>query len=464
MHSPLRHLPLALALVITSSCTGAGDPTTPAPDDAQGILLITLDTVRADHLGLYGYGRPTTPRLEAFAERATTYTKARAAAPWTLPSHATLFTGLYPFEHGARTYERDPSKTSNVLGLGQEHVTLAEAFQRNGYRTAAVVANAAYLMEHFSVDQGFEHYDVEYGSAQEVNQRAFAWLDEVQGQPFFLFLNYMDAHGPYRSGPSPNFEDLGEVQPSTEIVRELYAQVTNDEAPLPAQELEHLKEQYDYALANLDLGLGELFAGLRSRGLLEAALIVITSDHGEYFGEHRLIAHSKDVYEGAMHIPLVVKAPQQASASLDEKLISLAHIPGLILEHTQGLQLSSEEHATFMRHWPRSAVLGENYYSRLHDLKGPFGARFERIRRVVYLDRYKYIESSDGAHELYDLSADPEEAQNLFASHPEEARLLAKVLESETRFAGEDADRAQRLEDELMLDDGELERLRALGY
>lgn len=463
---PARLLPLLAISASIASCSNseesdsAGAPSSNPPLSAECVILITLDTVRADHLSLHGYELPTTPHLESLGRQATVYTRARAAAPWTLPSHATLFTGLYPFEHGARTYDQAEVRANNVGELADEFLTLAEAFKRHGYRTGAVVANGAYLRPRFQLDQGFDEYQVERAYADEINRLAFAWLEQNGEQPFFLFLNYMDAHGPYNCAPSEGFPDLGEVTPSNQLLRALHPVVCGEDEPLPTDSLDHLIAQYDNALANLDIGLGQLFEKLRELELFDKALIVITSDHGEYFGEHRLLAHSKDVYEEAMHIPLVVKAPRQTAGRVDDGLVSHVHIPGLILSHVDFDALSQVEQDTFQRHWPRAALLGENYYSRAHDLREEWGQRFRRVRRTVYHEDYKYIESSDGNHELYDLRADPRESINLFEVGPGTARTFAKLLESigEANPAGESS------RNELILSPEDLEALDALGY
>ncbi len=453
---------IALLPWILAACSGgdsAQRPEVPA-GNAKSIILITLDTVRADHMSVYGYELPTTPQLERFAEGATLFTHAHAAAPWTLPSHASLMTGLYPFEHGARTYDLEEGAKSNVQGLDSTYLTLADAFSRSGYRTAGIASNMAYLSEHFRINQGFEHYEVKPGRVDEVNRRALEWIDEQQGAPFFLFLNYMDAHGPYNSGPSANFSDLGEVVPSNDIVRGLYPIICGSAALIPADKIQNLLAQYDRSLANLDIGLGQLFDALRERKLFDPSLIVITSDHGEYFGEHRLIAHSKDVYEGAMGIPLLVKAPGQKSAVLDSELISHVHIPGLILEHAPLLALDGAELAPLRCHWPRAAILGENYYSRMLDLKSSWGKRFERVRRAIYVGSYKYIESSDGQHELYDLATDPMEQLNLIESQPERASKMSAILRAKGTIDSNASANAEDIEvDEEVLDD-----LKALGY
>jgi arylsulfatase A-like enzyme len=469
--APVLLLALPLAL---GSCAESGpsilaevltrvDP--PLSGTARSVLIISLDTVRADHLSVYGYERPTSPNLEAFAQVATLYTQARAASPWTLPSHATLFTGIYPFEHGARTYSKPRNVSStgrqnNAGPLDREFLTLAELFARNGYRTAGFVANDGFLTSRWAIDQGFEEYDATRGYADDVNRRAFDWLEKIGDEPFFLFLNFMDAHRPYNSSPPEGFTDFGGPEASAATLKGLYPEVLGKPGLRPPEMFERLIGQYDNALANLDAGLGQLFDKLRELRIFEDLLIVITSDHGEYFGEHRLIEHSKDVYEGGLHVPLLIKAPGQAQGRRDDALVSHAHVPGIIISYAALSKITKAEAETLTRHWPRMSVIAENYYSRPRDLRAEWGARFDRVRQVVYDGDYKYIDSSDGKSELYDLSSDPEERVNLFARQPDVAARMSELLRSQT----EATRRSETVEVSEDLTDEEIEALRALGY
>ncbi|MBT3223583.1 MAG: sulfatase, partial [Proteobacteria bacterium] len=202
MNSILRSLSLVFLMCLPLSCTcNESSPvksepsTTEVPKAAKNILFISLDTVRADHLSVYGYHLPTSPNLEALADHATLYRRAQASAPWTLPSHASMFTGLYPFEHGAHTPE--PGGKNKAVVLNQDLTTIAEVLSSNGYVTGAIVANAAFLGKKFALDQGFAEYEIKRGTGDEINKRALTWLRKNKDQSFFLFLNYMDAHRPY---------------------------------------------------------------------------------------------------------------------------------------------------------------------------------------------------------------------------------------------------------------------------
>lgn len=421
--APWAVLGLASVLVGIQGCgsddggdAASGPPSGPPRGAATNkILFLSLDTLRADHLSLYGYERPTSPAIEAFAGRSTLYTRALATAPWTLPSHASMFTGLYPVEHGAHTWplvDEDVEREAgnNVGSLAERFTTLAEVLEDAGYATGAVVANLAYMDECFGMAQGFQHYDQKRGAVKAVSARALDWLSEHQDGPFFLFVNFMDTHRPYNSRPRPGF---GDPTADKNALKRAAPYILDPERTVPPELLATVIEQYDTAIANLDEGLGELFDELRARGLFDDMLIVVTSDHGEYLGEKDLIEHSKDVHQPVLHVPLIVKVPGQTVGAVDEEWISHVHLPALVLAYVdlgEGVETPTE----FLAHWPRGRVFSENYYSRIKDLRARWGARFDRVRRVIVEGDLKFIDSSDGAHELYDLGRDPGEDTNLW--------------------------------------------------
>jgi len=436
--------------------------------EVRGVILISLDTLRADHLGCYGDTRGLTPALDALAATATRYAAARAASPWTLPSHATMFTGLYPLEHGAHTWPVDlpaggrGANAHSALVRGQiaplpeDLPVVAEVFEAAGWRTGAVVANAAYLSPKLGFQRGFEHYDVARDRGPGVNRRALAWLDTLEeDERFFLFLNYTDAHVPYNGTPRPQRFPEHVTRDSDAVYQELYGPIVQGEGEADADRLALLRRQYALAVANLDASMGALFAELEDRGLAEQLALVITADHGEYLGEHDLLGHCKDVYEEVLAAPLIVHLAGQHEGRTEQQQISHVHVPGLLFA-AAGL----EAPAGFPAPRERRVVLGENYYSRLRDLEGPARERFDRVRRALWVGDMKFIHSSDGAHELYDLAADPREEHDLLVDDPELAAdweerlhgLLAELRAPGKRAAGP------------KLGDADFEELRALGY
>ncbi|MHC4824462.1 MAG: sulfatase [Planctomycetota bacterium] len=409
-----------------SGATGSG------PTTAPNIILISMDTLRADHLASYGHEVPNSPVLDGFLEGATRWTKAYATAPWTLPSHASMLTGKYPFAHGAHTFFiEEPGR--NVSPLDEENVTMAEVLRDLGYDTGAFIANKHFLAERFLVDQGFETFHVFKGRdmarADKVHSRAFPWLKRDRERPYFLFLNYMDTHRPYHSTERPGLFDFPVGEDSGMILNRLMEPILTRDGGDHSAELTQLRAQYDTSVANLDEQLGALFALLESRGELEDTLILITSDHGEYFGEHDLLEHSKDVYQEALHVPFMVKSPRQAEGNVNETPISVASIPGLVFDHLPH-EMADRAFRSIPRLDLREGIVAENYYSRSRDLfDRPWGDRLHRVRRALFLDGWKYIHSSDGAHELYHLDADPKEQANLLESESARAASMHATLD-----------------------------------
>lgn len=457
LRTPRSARALASLLVLGALGCGGGDPLEGLPN----VVIIVLDTVRADHLSAYGYHRPTTPHIDELCESAVRYTHCRATGPWTLPSHASIFTGRFAFQHGART-EKFPDGQLRELPLSLEHETLAEALGEVGYRTGAFVANAAYLREEFQLDQGFDRYVVEREPGLEKNNTAFEWLSEEEG-PFFLFLNYMDAHRPYNTRPllderADEFVSAGVVHTSA-LLDELYKQVMEEGLEPSPEIVGELIARYDTGLANADLAVGEVIEQLKSQGVWENTLLIVTSDHGEFFGEHGLVEHSKDVYEEVMHIPLVCKLPGSGSGRVDDGLISLADVPALVAE-----ALPEELGRELAERFPRSSrpdlSIAEISYSRGKDLTASYGQRFQRERRVVYSGRYKLIHSSDGQNELYNLEVDPDELNNLFEKRPKVVQGLMMQL---TKYVKQNPPTLKRA-GPVILDKEALRALHELGY
>lgn len=431
MHSPgtppaLRR-PFATALLVAGPVAGFVGCGGEASQSRPNVLLVVLDTVRADHLGCYG-GPRITPTLDALAAAATRYERCTASSPWTVPSHASLFTGLDPHTHGAQSFEVDSFEgLDNVYTLTEDKVTLAELLRDEGWATGGVVANAAYLKPAFGLNQGFDDWSVARVRAPRLNREALAWIDaRAPGEPWFLFLNYMDAHRPYNVEPLEGEEEIPQRESSAILLDELYdAVVVRGEEPGDLGR--RVREQYTRAVRNLDRALGELVAGLRERGLWEDTILVVTSDHGEYFGEHGLVEHSKDVYEPALDVPLIVKPAGVSAGRLVTDHASNAHVPRLVIDAIGGAV--AERCAPQFPRAPGAPVVAENRYSRLRDILHPeVGARFRRVRSAYYEGDLKLVRSSDGAHELYRLDRDPTEAVDLAATEPAEvARLLATL-------------------------------------
>ncbi|MDB2575940.1 sulfatase-like hydrolase/transferase [Planctomycetota bacterium] len=412
------HSLLGLSLLGLAACGGPSAPPGAVPPT---VVLISMDTVRADTLSVYGGPEGATPHLDRFAAGSTRYVSSYSSAPWTMPSHASMFTGLFPFEHGAHSFLPGPDhRGDNVFALHPRLETLAEALAAEGYATCGVVANTVYLRPGLGLDAGFQHWDVRRESGTKVTARALEWLDaRAEGdRPAFLFVNYMDAHRPYATG-EPDAAGHAALDGLIERVM-----VSNEPAGEAGLEVRALHQR---AVSRLDVEVGALLDGLRTRGLLEDALVIITSDHGEAFGGHGVVEHSKDVYEDLVRVPLLVKAPGQTAGRVATERASSVDVPGLVAR-----VLGSSEFPALSESFTRAPgnhpVVVENYYSRMRDLDR-FGDRFRRRRVAIYDGSKKFIVDSAAAPELYDLVADPAELENLAERDVAAVASMSAVLD-----------------------------------
>lgn len=441
---------LALLLVL-AGCGGQDQP--------PSVLLIVMDTMRADHLGCYGYRRPTSPNIDALAAQSTLYERAYATAPWTVPSHGSLFTGKLPFAHGAHSF-KDRHGRVVVAPLDRTHTTLAEVFQAEGYRTGGFVAGNEFLSDHFQFDQGFATYVVEDLDARGMVRRVVDWIDTAPDDPYFLFVNFMDTHRVYNTSPRPGLLPEPAVRDDGQLLDQLIEAVMPAQQPAPPGLVQAVIDQYDTAVANLDEQIGVLLAALEARGRLDDTIVVLTADHGEYFGEHGLVEHSKDVYEEAVWAPLIVKPAGRSTGRRVDGCLSLADVPSLIFAHYP-VGFAAGRRASFDRDPGRDPIVVENYFTRRKDLEDPrWGSRFDRVRTAIYDWPYKLIRSSDGQDELYRLDTDPRESENLVAAEPSRVRSMAGRLKE---FMDRRGRHDGRTRPEPLTRQQE-KRLRSLGY
>lgn len=305
-----RVLPL-LALLVAGACG--------PPDRRPDVLLVVLDAVRADHVSAYGYARPTTPRLDALAAEGVLYRRALSAGTWTVPGHASLFTGRLPSAHGAGFAGS---------GLHPSVPTLADRLRAAGWDTAAFAANAAYLDPAFGLDRGFRLYQTKrLFPAARLADRVTAWLRDEARRPAFVFLNVLDAHGPY-AVPAP-YDRLfpGKVEKAGDVQRAFH-----DTGRLPdAALLAHCVSQYDGALRYMDDQLGRIFDALVAAGRWDDAMVIVTADHGDLFGEHDLLGHGTFPWDPVVRVPLIVKYPHGARRGVVDEPVSLTDVAPTVL-------------------------------------------------------------------------------------------------------------------------------------
>jgi arylsulfatase A-like enzyme/Flp pilus assembly protein TadD len=401
-------------LAVFGALTGGIAKPSGEPAQASGppanVLLITIDTLRADHLGCYGYRRGATPTIDALAKQSAKFEHAFAPVPLTLPSHAALLTGTFPFYNGVRD---QPG-----FRLPADIPTLAEYFSQAGYATAAVLGSPA-LSRRFGLSRGFDNYDDRFGAstgqqeaglpnikrpADSVVRLALAWIDGVsRGRPFFLWLHFYDPHQPY-GAPEP-FRSRFATGP------------------------------YDGEIAYTDSALATLFAGLRSRGLFESSLIALTADHGEGLGDHGESTHGYFIYSSTIRIPLLVRgvssvqgADIATSVSLVDLAPTLLHVAGLpVPASMQGMDLAGS--IISGREPQPHPVYMETMYPLLHLGWNPLRALIsERAAAGASWNLVKYIEAPHP--ELYDLGRDQLELHNVYSSHQAEAAAERDQLQA----------------------------------
>ncbi|MCA9739002.1 MAG: sulfatase [Gemmatimonadetes bacterium] len=407
------------------------------------VLLLVLDTVRAQSLGLYGYPRPTTPRLEAFAERGVVFDRAFSTAPWTLPSHSSLFTGRWHHEMSANWLEP----------LDARYPTLAEFLSGHGYETGGFVANLLYTTRITGLDRGFRTYRdhqrtfetwiysaaavqkamnrlralvpggwllFERKLATDVNDEFLTWVDGLDGRPFFGFLNYFDAHEPYE-----RFEpQLSQIR---EVPRDSIATAPGQTRALTREEREAV-DRYDGSIRYLDDAIGGLLDALETRGLLDETLIVVTADHGDQFFEHGLEGHSNSLYQMLTRVPLLMVLPGRVPAGLRvHETVSIRDVPSTIADVLGLAGPAPFAGTTLRRTWDpesgwsaRAAALTEVDPYPLSDFDGPVVRG--PMKAVASGDLY-YIRNGDGVEELYDLVSDPWQLSDLIGT-PRGAQAL----------------------------------------
>ena len=460
-----RGLGAALAL-LALALIGAGLWIARRPRAPRGpnVVLITIESLRTDHVGCYGGAKPTTPQLDALAQESVVYERAHAVTSWTLASHASLFTGLYPTAHRA---ERPLSR------LDDQHHTLAEILTQAGYQCGGVISGP-YLRRPHGLQQGFAFWDERPSSLDmseshddvtnpEMLAGVERFLERVDPErPFFLFAYFWDPHFDYLP-PAPYDRQFVDADDEPVDVRDYEAEEPV-RAGLPAAQLDYVRAQYDGEIRWTDEHLGRLLASLRARGVWDDTLIVVTADHGEEFFEHGHKGHKHNVYQESVHVPLVVKYPHAGPTGRDARLASLVDVLPTVLEVTGAEDALARAGRSLLA--PQSArpvflELLETWY--VHR-PGEAEAREELAWFAVLSGQHKLVfVPREQRLELYDLASDPRETQDLAASQPDTVRGLMQELEG---WRAEQLERARAYREDARaeLGDGELARLRELGY
>ena len=397
------------------------------PRHRPHLLLITLDTTRADRIGCYGYRGARTPVLDDLAATGVLCERAYTVAPLTLPAHASLFTGLYPAEHGVRTNGRGRMND----GLP----TLAEVLNRQGYDTGAFVASFV-LDSKFGLDRGFKAYDDDIGgdeptgdalhrqrSGEAVVDAALAWLGQPRTRPFFCWVHLFDPHFPYLD----------------------HADLFDDE---------FVERPYDAEIAYVDRQVGRLVDFLKTHGLDAQTLVVVVGDHGEGLGEHVERTHGSTLYNATMHVPLLFRHPAKlAPGRRMATNVSLVDVSPTILE-LLGVADSRPITGKSIRPALSGGMARESLCFGATD--EPFLMDGWSPLRSLTAGSWKYIQTTRA--ELYDLAADPHERNNLAQSDPEKRQQMERLLaDFESRLI-------KRAEVQVQISAAEKRALASLGY
>lgn len=464
--------PWASLAVLFFGALGCGPTDQLVPRPGSHLVLISIDTLRADHLSCYGYERATSPNLDALALQSLLFEDVLACSSSTAPSHMSMMTGVLPLVHGIENevhYSQAPQAP-----------LLAELLAERGYVTAAF-ADGGHVSENEGFDRGFQHFDSRYEWFDKKLDRVQQWLrDADESEPTFLFVHTYGAHAPYLPGKqhdlfsAPGY--LGVLNSRVETLQDHLSQANPDDSgqelarmmedfwrdkkSLNDADIQRLIDLYDGAIHRVDAGVGRLLAMLDAEGWLDDAWVVVTADHGEAFAEHGTFQH-RQVHQPELAVPLMIRPPAGlmlgrrrstpiSQLDLPPTLLHLLDLPAPA--HMQGQSLLPLTEATPTR--PRFATGGESLL---------FDVAIENGRKLITMDSSPRM--------AYDLSADPGEDRDMLKPAPsDDASQPRWVPMLEARLAEMRADAAvlrKLLGDPLNtgpLSEEELQMLRALGY
>lgn len=427
------------------------------------VLLIVADALRPDHLGCYGYNRPTSPNIDKFAADALVFENAFSNASWTLPSMGTIFTSLYPYQHHALYW------TDN---LPRRCLTLAEVFRNKNYATFAIQTNPSVTKNH-NFHQGFERYEeIEQEKAETVTAKFLGWVKNHQKKPFFAYLHFMDTHVPY-SAPQ-EFSQIFGLKNDTLLKKGRFK--TFDirilsEIGLSAEEKVHLISLYNGAVKYFDNNFERIVDYFKKIDMLNKTIIILTSDHGEEFWEHDGFAHGHSLYNEVLRVPLIIRYPPRLPAKransrcqlLDifPTVLNIARIPnGYELRGNDLTSLISNQQQDSETVFAEGILFGSEKRGIIKDtwkLIEDTGKRDEDTFEILG-DITKYRAKDEQESKLYNIAEDFREKFNLIEKHPRIANHLKKLIVAiMTSDADVSAEKKTKLKEKL-------EDMRSLGY
>lgn len=405
-----------------------------APANAPNIILLVLDTVRASDMSVYGFERPTTPGFEAFARGGARFDRAMSTAPWTLASHLSMFSGVFPHKM-AKQIEAIPGRA-----LDPSYPVLAQVLANHGYLTGAFSANLSYITREWGFDRGFVHFEsfpLTVGSlvmstaagravalnqtwrrwlqvdevmvrkkVDDINARLVRWASQHGERPFFAFANYFDAHEPALP-PEPFRSRFVRTPSQMKYIYLPFSTRRVTQVPKDPKEYAAQRDLYDGAIATQDHEIGLMLQEMSRRGLLDNTIVIITSDHGEMFGEHGRLGHGVVLYQSLVNVPLLISYPGHLPAgTVVAEPVTLADLPATILD-LAGIDRGGIPGNSLQRYWakedpgPPTPIVSED-------------PRFFAPSQSIVVGHYQYISHPKrGPAELYDIDADPVQLHDL---------------------------------------------------
>ena len=427
-----------------------------SPAKKPNIILIVIDTLRADHLGCFGYHRNTSPNIDAFAAESVLFTKAVCTAPWTTPSIASIMTSCYSSTLGMS----GPPKP-----IPPQFPCLAEVLGQNGYTTFGLVSHL-YAAGRLGFARGFDAFDESFMaghhavSSSSVTGRALTFLKQERRKPFFAFLHYFDPHYNYVLHSKYDFypDYKGDVT-SGDDIKSLRGRIGD----LSADDLGYLQALYDSEVAHTDEHVGRLLEEIKKLGLYDNSIIIITSDHGEELGERGHIGHRIKLYQEMIHVPLMIKPPG-APAKVFDRYVSLLDLAPTILkcvdlsmpDGIEGVPID----LTTLDHFADRAVFSETNWSQYVD-----SVIFKGQKLIYYRKRDPEFEKPllKTAEQFYDLSKDPGEEKILTAEPVDiERSIRGLLLKWFNRISKNRSPRPQT--GKPLFNEEEMKKLKSLGY
>jgi arylsulfatase A-like enzyme len=414
----------------------------PTKADAPNVLMIVVDTLRADHMSLQGYERNTDPNLTRIAGEGIMFENAYSTSSWTLTSHASLFTGRWPYEH----------KADGGRSLDDTYPTIAEALSARGYRTGAFNGNFETVTKHWGFARGFTHFEDYYRTvpqllvssvygrfmeyyvmhkvfgmdykidrrwAPEINQSALDWIDQDSRHPFYVFVNYFDVHAPYISpdrGMFSNIPNPGGLVNTDWTTADIY----NPKTP---EQVQGEIDAYDGGIYYTDQQIQNLLDELDQRGVLDNTIVIITSDHGEMFGEHGLWEHHNSLYKPVIHVPLIIWDPGTVPQGIRiPTAVSNVSLPVTVLDILGYKDQMDFPGPSLVDLWtnPNSAAQWPDPIAEMAESSwvNPNHLSINGDMVSVISDDWQYIEHEINGVELYDMNNDPDQLDNLAKENP----------------------------------------------